>query len=216
MKLKIKGINILLCLSMMGAVLAGIGPFKDFTTVALAAETIDENSFNGGYVCQCEICGSICNCYIQRYEPVNGDWMSKIANNDEEHMYFNIPYLDSDDVKGSIMLPEALPMTEVEPWALGNLILSVAGVILVLMIMLHIPMKKREYPEYDEGNQSRSPLILAISVQAIVGIILFILTQDMSRHMLIINNWTLTHVILLSSGILCYIIISKKDKELSE
>ena len=213
MKLKLKILCIILCLSMVAVVLSGIGPLKGFIMNAQAIETINANCSDINDGDRCEECGSYGACCLQQYNPADDYLPVSIMNNKDDHFFLDIQHLSSDSVKGAIdIMPDTAPMTTIEPWALGNLILSVAGMVLVLMTGIRTPMKKRENPAYDEDEHKGSPLMLAVSVQAVMGIILFVITQDMSQRMLIINEWTITHVILLASGILCYIVIGKKDK----
>jgi len=212
MKLKLKILSVLLCLSMMVFVLSGIGPLKGIIINAQAIEMINANCLDTSHGNRCEKYGSCGDCCLQQNEPANDNLLVGKMSNEDDYLFLEIQHLSSESVKGAIdIMPNPAPMTTVEPWALGNLILIVAGMILVLMVGIHTPMKKRENPAYDGSEHNGSPLMLAVSVQAVMGIILFVLTEDMSRYMLIVNDWTFTHVILLSSGILCYILIGKKD-----
>jgi len=48
---------------------------------------------------------------------------------------------------------------------------------------------------------------------AIVGIILFIITQDMRLPMTMIDWWTLAHGILFAGGVLSYIFAYRSEKD---
>ena len=59
----------------------------------------------------------------------------------------------------------------------------------------------------------RLPLVIAIPVLAIIGIVLFILTQNMRLEMTLVDLWTIAHGILFAGGILSYIFAYKRDKD---
>ena len=104
-------------------------------------------------------------------------------------------------------------------WALWNLILSIAGVALAVMMGIRIFMNKRnEETDEETGKQSakkrnRLLMLLAIPVLAIVEVVLFLLTEDMRLAMTLTDLWTIPHAILFAAGLLCYISMSKKESE---
>ena len=121
------------------------------------------------------------------------------------------------------------PFSDGGSWALWNLILSIAGAILAIMMGIRVLIKKRRQKEEDEElegaksqaadtededkKRSRLLLILLIPFLAIIGIILFILTQDMRQPMIMIDWWTLAHVILFAGGIISYIFAYRTEKD---
>lgn len=98
-------------------------------------------------------------------------------------------------------------------WALVNLILTVVGMIVavVLFVGIFINKKKTEktkfykdnndvvYSQEEQNRKSKSMIwrILAI-VTAVVSLIVFIITEDMSLPMAMTDKWTLLMVILLA------------------
>ena len=116
-------------------------------------------------------------------------------------------------------------------WALLNLTLSIAGVALVLMIgarvlvgrrkedgqdIVNTDSIKRSRANADSGEnkkRGRMPLIIAIPVLAIVAIMIFILTQDMTARMIMADTWTIAHAVLFAAGLLSYIFAYKSDKD---
>jgi uncharacterized membrane protein len=105
-------------------------------------------------------------------------------------------------------------------WALWNLILSLAGAALALMTGIRVLMKKREekdaeniYAEKSEKKKcSRLFFILATPLLAIVGILLFILTQDMRLTVIMTDWWTPVHVVLFAGGIFSYVFAYRNEK----
>jgi len=92
------------------------------------------------------------------------------------------------------------------------------------MMVVRIIIKKRrdkEDEKYEAHNASaeerqkrgRLLFILAVPVLAIIGIILFILTQDMRLPMIMIDWWTLAHGILFAGGALSYIFAYRRVKD---
>ncbi|MCL2821425.1 MAG: hypothetical protein FWD38_11490 [Oscillospiraceae bacterium] len=102
-------------------------------------------------------------------------------------------------------------------WSLINLILAAAGIALAVMMGLRLFAKKdnEEEDEETEGEQRRHRKILsfAIPVLAFLGTILFIITQDMTLKMGMVDSWTLAQAALFAGGLLSYIFVSKKDNE---
>jgi len=141
------------------------------------------------------------------------------------------PDEDDDDDQFVLSIPEQdVPLAapgggDGKHWALWNLILSIAGALLAIMIGVRVLIKRRkENDEEDyEGAQaetngekqkrSRLLLILAIPFFAIIAIILFIITQDMTRPMIPVDYWTLAHAILFLGGVISYIFAYKKEKD---
>jgi len=104
-------------------------------------------------------------------------------------------------------------------WALWNLILSIAGVALALLMAVRMVLKKRKDNEEEETEEdekqkrSRLLMVLAIPLTAVLAVVLFILTQDMRLPMVMIDIWTLAHAILFAAGLLGYIFAYKNVKE---
>jgi len=140
--------------------------------------------------------------------------------------------LSEDDtiVVDDAMIPYA-PAPNQATWALWNLILSIAGVVLVLMVSARALIARRKEDEQDRANadsdkrrsanadsgerkkRGRQPLIVAIPVLAIIAIIIFILTQDMTARMIMADMWTIAHAVLFAAGLLSFIFAYKSDKD---
>jgi uncharacterized repeat protein (TIGR02543 family) len=88
-----------------------------------------------------------------------------------------------------------------DSWALINLVLAIAAVLVMIMGMIRaiVVRRKNEENQYDgtweERRVSLLWIILSI-VGSVVGGIIFILTQDMLDPMTLIDNWTIAHIIL--------------------
>ena len=104
-------------------------------------------------------------------------------------------------------------------WSLINLILAAAGIALAVMMGIRAIVKDRnEDDEEEQGEKRRNRKILAfaIPVLAILGTILFLLTQDMTLTMGMVDSWTLAQGALFAAGLLSYIFVSKKEKVADE
>jgi len=126
---------------------------------------------------------------------------------------------------GVAATPSATPSNS---WALWNLILSIAGAVLALLMCVRFLLNKKredeevehqsldfsidmeEDEEEEKKKRGRILMILAIPFLAILAIIIFIFTQDMRLPMVMVDWWTLVHVILFIGGLLCYIFAYKK------
>ena len=130
---------------------------------------------------------------------------------------------DEDEVASIIIDDPDVPLAligETGAWALWNLILSIAGVVLAIMVGVHLLIRKRNDEKDDteecdvdeEKRRSRVLFVLAIPILAIIGIILFILTQDMRLPMIMIDWWTLAHAILFVVAIISYLLAFRTEK----
>jgi len=124
-------------------------------------------------------------------------------------------------------------------WALWNLILTIAGVVITIIMGIRVMIKKNQKSEYadeyidesieediddsdenleaeleyiEEFECTRLSMILIAPILAIVGILLFILTQDMRLPMVMTDKWTIMHLILVIVGVIAYILSYKKVK----
>jgi len=109
-------------------------------------------------------------------------------------------------------------------WALWNLILSIAGAILVFMIGVRVLMKRRrengdeehdkdKADEDERDRRSRLPLIVAIPILAVIAMVIFILTQDLTLKMIMSDRWTLLHAVIFAGEVLSYIFAYRRDKD---
>jgi uncharacterized repeat protein (TIGR02543 family) len=151
----------------------------------------------------------------------------------------------------SVVTPTSPPevVEAVLTWALLNLILSIIGVILAIVLVIFALLwrnkKQKEEQEqqtkqgkakgqqyttttkYGANNeteqqkqqkrkQRRTLLLLASVVLGIVGIVVFFLTEDMSRVMAWVDKWTIVNAIILIVEIIAAIFTFKTKKEEKE
>jgi len=113
-------------------------------------------------------------------------------------------------------------------WAVANLVLAAAGVALAVMMGIRAIAKDKsyDYDDYDGFNDyeeeeedyktSKKILAFAITILAILGTVLFLLTQDMTLTMRIVDSWTLAQASLFAAGLFSYIFLSRKKKDKCE
>ncbi|MDR0471503.1 MAG: InlB B-repeat-containing protein, partial [Nitrososphaerota archaeon] len=130
-------------------------------------------------------------------------------------------------------------------WALVNLIVSVAGVILAIILALYVLLqrnqkqKKQQAQEQIKNNQKQNHTkqnqkttndtddhteeqkkkkqrrlfwFLLSVILGIVGIVVFLLTEDMSRPMALVDNWTIVNVIIFVVELIA-IVLTFKHKD---
>ena len=134
-------------------------------------------------------------------------------------------------------VPLFAPLGEMA-WALLNLILSALGLLLVIFIIVKEPLRKRREErekrgayfnntEADEAVDDLSEdkkekklritcLITAAVTGGILGPLLFLLTQDMSAVMVMIDRWTPVHALLLTAEIVAAVFVLKRDRNTAE
>jgi len=98
-------------------------------------------------------------------------------------------------------------------WALWNLILSVSGGFLALMMSILGLMKMKYEPDHQHYNRGWLPMVIAVPVLALIGVLLFAITQDMSTTMVMTDGLTIAHAALLAVGILCYIMSLRRERD---
>jgi len=104
-------------------------------------------------------------------------------------------------------------------WALFNLILSIAGIALGIMLVIRILLKNIFFEKYEhfEDNetrekQSRPLFAVFVPVLGFLSIVVFILTQDMTKLMVLIDMWTIIHLVLFITGLVSYIMAFKRTE----
>ncbi|MFI3238697.1 MAG: InlB B-repeat-containing protein, partial [Lachnospiraceae bacterium] len=153
-------------------------------------------------------------------EPVQ-EPMDEVIIEDEE-----IPLTSSDDESDEVIIEEAeVPLAVVTvdsgAWALLNLILTIltASISLILLIGYFINRKTQEDDEeYDDEDSEKNRkknrgLIRVLSIlPAVVAIAVFILTENMTNPMVMIDKWTTTMLLITLTQMVVAILSVKKDK----
>ncbi|MCL2643471.1 MAG: InlB B-repeat-containing protein, partial [Candidatus Bathyarchaeota archaeon] len=149
--------------------------------------------------------------------------------------------------------PEVPPKgdEELPIWALVNLVLSVVGLILALLVVICVLLQKKQkqkqknnsneingaknqyatkrgnkqnntgtYVENDvvveaekKRKQRRTLWVLLSVIMGIAGIVVFILTEDMTRPMALVDKWTIVNVIIFIVEIIAIALIFKHKDE---
>jgi len=106
-----------------------------------------------------------------------------------------------------------------------NLILSIAGVFLVLLTALRMFLKRKddendsEMDDFEnaEDKQKRYKnryIMAAITVVlAIAAVVLFVLTEDMRLLMVLVDWYTIYHAIIFAAGLVAFILAVKREKQ---
>ena len=98
------------------------------------------------------------------------------------------------------------PSTQNYVWAVVNLILSIAGIILAIFAVFRMLARKKrgdknEHDENAEAHQKQKKknrkIWLTVSiVMGIAGIIVFLLTEDTTKLMVLLDRWTIVNAII--------------------
>jgi len=99
-------------------------------------------------------------------------------------------------------------------WALWNLILSVAVIVLAAMVAIRVFIRKRN--DSQDNVYVETPLILTVPALAIAAIALFLLTQDMRQLMVMVDWWTWIHLGIFIAALLSYMFAFKRTKDEGE
>jgi uncharacterized membrane protein len=121
---------------------------------------------------------------------------------------------------GGVEIPLAAgPGASQYVWALLNLILVIAGAILAIVVGARACWRKLRNRNKQEQNQeeaerhskNRMMWLIATIVMGVLGIVIFLLTEDMSKLMVLVDKWTIVNAIILVLGIVSCIFALKRD-----
>jgi hypothetical protein len=130
---------------------------------------------------------------------------------------------------------------DIPVWALLNLILMVGGMILAIAVPIVVAVRQNDYKD-EERNRARRevngrygrddrddrydrydrdeprgihrPLMMILTIiLGIVGVIAFILTENMNNLMVILDRWTLLMIVLFAAGALTTVFTFRRRQE---
>ena len=110
--------------------------------------------------------------------------------------------------------PPEPPYEAVETWALSSLILSVAGVVLAILLVVCVLLQKKCGAEQQQKVNAKSQQCLTLGfivtiVLSIAGVIVFFLTEDINLDMGIFNKWTVANAIIFIAEIITIMLYTK-------
>jgi len=103
-------------------------------------------------------------------------------------------------------------------WALLNLILSALGIIYAAGALLYVIFRKKHNEDEQELEDEphttiRKKGLLIAAVMAFIGVILFVLTQDMRQIMILFDWWTIVHIIIFAIELIAIVHMIKRKKD---
>jgi uncharacterized membrane protein len=129
---------------------------------------------------------------------------------------------------------------EVSKWAVVNLVLSIVGVVLAVLVFVRalllkkktdedeehknydaktaavasgdVQGKKRDDDDSEKFTQRRIVWLVATLVLAIVSVVVFLLTEDMSNPKTLVDKWTIINAVLLIAEILSILFVFHNKK----
>ncbi|MDR0373518.1 MAG: hypothetical protein LBI79_08195, partial [Nitrososphaerota archaeon] len=121
------------------------------------------------------------------------------------------------------------PPTEVSSWAFVNLILSILGIILAATTSAYTLLKRKKQKDkpysakddsetgqinpYDKQAKRCRDLWLVIAfVLGIAGVVVFLLTEDMSLQMGGVDRWTILNIAIFAVELLSIALVFKYTK----
>ncbi len=126
---------------------------------------------------------------------------------------------------GATILDGQTPLTDIEDglapktsaayWALLNLILAILTAIVSIILLIGYLGRRNKEDENEEEPEIRKKGFARICslVPAIAGIILFILTEDMTLPMQWMDSWTIWQAIILLAELIIAVFCRKSEKE---
>lgn len=116
-------------------------------------------------------------------------------------------------------------------WALINLILTIVTTLLSILLLIGYIGKKKKALEDEDGNvvldengkevmeyeKNKKGLWRLISIiPALIAIIVFIFTEDMTLPMIFVDKWTILHVVIALVQVVVMVLCKKKKDENDE
>jgi len=105
-------------------------------------------------------------------------------------------------------------------WALVNLILTIAGILLVgITTFRALRKKKREDEELasdyegDKKSRTRLYLLAAAAIASIAMVLVFIITQNMRNPMVLIDWWSIVHAVVMIAQVVAILFVFKRNKK---
>ena len=116
----------------------------------------------------------------------------------------------------------AAPVT-LSGWALVNLVLSLVGFVLALGLVIYVLLKRKQTQKKfsvverssKQNGQLRRVWLAAIFALGIAGIIVFLLTENLSLPMTFVDSWTILNVVIFAVQIIVTVLVFKCKKQSS-
>jgi cbb3-type cytochrome oxidase subunit 3 len=119
-------------------------------------------------------------------------------------------------------IPLFAPMG-IEAWALMNMIICVLGTVITVVALayatrrkMHVDIEKEGICRYEDDDtyvsRNRLHWLAATAVMGIAGIFLFLLTQDMSNPVVLVDIWTIIHAVIFAAEFIAALFVFKRGK----
>ncbi|MCL2678821.1 MAG: InlB B-repeat-containing protein [Dehalococcoidia bacterium] len=109
------------------------------------------------------------------------------------------------------------PPSDGDPWALVNLILCLLGVLLAVLVLIRAFLWNgvKDKEGHQEVRTVKYLWLFVVGILAVIGVIVFFLTEDMSMPVRLVDIWTIVNATIFILEILVVVLIfDKKKKEL--
>jgi H+/gluconate symporter-like permease len=113
-------------------------------------------------------------------------------------------------------------------WALVNLILSILGAVMALLVAIRAILLKKKKNDKDDQNKNRAhedeendenvkrnrlAWLITTIVSGVVGVLVFLFTEDTSNEMVLVDIWTIVNAVVFAIGIVATIFTVKRVKK---
>lgn len=93
-------------------------------------------------------------------------------------------------------------------WAMSNLILSILGILIVPAVLI----AGKRWDEYAKNRTQKNVCLAVICAVAVIGAVMFFLTQDMRGTVIATDSWTVLHAAMLAvQGITATLLFIRKN-----
>ncbi len=123
--------------------------------------------------------------------------------------------VDEDEDTPTPSIPEFGNDSGIDNWALLNLILSIISIVYTIYLVITKKKTKEETIEDEKVEQvirRKGPTMAVNALASIVAVVLFIMTQDITKPMIILDIWTIAFVLVVVVQFVV-VMISKKNVE---
>jgi uncharacterized repeat protein (TIGR02543 family) len=113
------------------------------------------------------------------------------------------------------------PPVAIQSWAVLNLVLSIVGLILVIVLTAWVLLQRKQQQRNSQSNsevsekqksQHRNLWLAVVFAMGITGVVVFLLTEDLSCTMGLVDSWTIVNAIVLGVEVVVATFVFKYKK----
>ncbi|MCL1977786.1 MAG: InlB B-repeat-containing protein [Candidatus Bathyarchaeota archaeon] len=156
-------------------------------------------------------------------------WFFNGVNVTISHRYSDLA-MDDNIMSITLQAQWSAVSSDVVAWAFVNLVLSVVGIVLAVIATVYVLLQRKSKAEHKDAEGSyvseyskkhsgkedkprRNVWLFIVLALSIVGVVVFLLTEDMSLQMKLIDKWSIVNAAIFLAGIIGIMFAFKHKKD---